>query len=411
MLTTRSIAVLACMTAISLILAVAMAFSAGSDDTLYKQGETYAATYQYIRQNFAGEVSPEELFYGALKGMAEATGDEYTTYLSPEEYQSARTHTSGEFIGVGVFFRTREDGSHLVVAPLRNSPAYAAGIRAGDIIEAVDGRSLAGLKSYQVQEAIKGAEGTPVELTITRHDTGKTVKVTLKRAKVKIESVVSTGFVSEEKKIGYVRVETFSKETADDLLAAIKGLKKKGMKALIIDLRDNGGGLLDQAIKVSDLFLGEGVIVSTKGKAPGSSRVYRAHDKDTALPGNHVPIVILVNRNSASASEIVAGALRDHGRASLIGDNTYGKNSVQTIKPMEGGNSALKITIARYYTPNNTSLEDGLKPDVIVEIPADKWVETARKRVEFELAHDGKPYVSDDDRQLSAAIEHLSDRN
>ena len=409
MFTTRSIPVLVVMTAMSLLLAFAMSLSAGSDDTLYKQGETYAEAYQFIRSNYVEEVDPEKLFYGALKGMAEAVGDVHTTYLAPAEYESAKAHTSGEFVGIGVYFRTLQDGRQLILAPLRNSPAYSAGIRPGDVIEAVNGNPVKGINSYAVQELIKGEEGEPVELTIIRHDTGKAEKMTLKRAKVKIESVVSVGFVDGEKEIGYVRVEAFSRETADDLLAAVKRLKKEGMKGLIIDLRDNGGGLLNQAIKVSDLFLDEGVIVSTRGRTPDSNKVYRARGGNTALPGNCVPIAILMNRGTASASEIVAGCLRDHGRAVLVGTNTYGKNSVQTIKEMEGGKSALKLTIAHYYTPNNTSLDDGLKPDVEADIPVEKWVKIMRKRVESELTNDGKPYVDEEDVQLAAAIKKVAE--
>jgi len=410
MFTRRTIIILIPAALIALVLAMAMAFSKGSDDTLYKQGETYARVYGFLRANFVDEnkVAPDTLFYGALKGMAEATGDPYTTYLDPEEYESAKSHTEGEFVGIGVVFRTLEDGRHLVIAPLRNSPAFEAGIRAGDVIDAVDGKPVKGLDSSAVQTLIKGAAGTEVSVTVIRHDTQKPETIKLKRATLKVESVVSVGFVNDEKKIGYVRVESFSKDTAADLVKALKDLKSQGMKGLIIDLRDNGGGLLTQAVKVSDLFIDEGVIVSTKGRARDTNDVYEAHKGDAIFPGNSLPIAILVNKGTASASEIVSGALRDHGRAILVGGNTYGKDSVQTIEPMEDGKSALKLTVAHYYTPNNTPLYSGLKPDILVEIPDEKWVEVARNRIDFELHNDGKPYAGADDTQLAAAMEKIS---
>jgi carboxyl-terminal processing protease len=410
MLKPRSVPLLISMIVVAFFLAMAMALSRGTDETLYHQGETYARVYEYLRENYVdeGKVSPDALHYGALKGMAEAAGDPYTTYLDPREYEALKSHNEGEFVGIGVVFRTLEDGRHLVIAPLKNSPAYEAGIRAGDYIDAVDGKPVTGLKSEEIQALIKGTPGTEVSVAVIKHDTEKSETVTMKRAVLKVESVVSAGFVNDEKKIGYVRLEQFSKDTADDLARTLKGLKEQGMKGLIIDLRDNGGGLLQQAVSVSDLFLTEGVIVSTKGRIAEANKVYKARDKDTLFPDNNLPIVILVNKGTASASEIVAGALRDHGRAVLIGENTYGKDTVQTIEPMEGGKSALKLTIAHYYTPNNTPLFGGLKPDIAVAIPDEKWAEITRNRIDFELAKDGKPYTGADDTQLAAAIEKIS---
>ena len=411
MLKPRSVPLLISMIVVAFFLAMAMALSRGTDETLYHQAETYARVYQYLRENYVdeGKVSPDALHYGALKGMAEAAGDPYTTYLDPREYEALKSHNEGEFVGIGVVFRTLEDGRHLVIAPLKNSPAYEAGIRAGDYIDAVDGKPVTGLKSDELQALIKGTPGTEVSVAVIKHDGGKPETVTMKRAVIKVESVVSAGFVNEDKKIGYVRLEQFSKNTADDLARTLKGLKEQGMKGLIIDLRDNGGGLLQQAVSVSDLFLTEGVIVSTKGRIAEANKVYKAHDKDTLFPDNNLPIVILVNKGTASASEIVAGALRDHGRAVLIGENTYGKDTVQTIEPFnDGKDGALKLTIAHYYAPNNTPLFGGLKPDIAVAIPDEKWAEITRNRIDFELANDGKPYTGADDTQLAAAIEKIS---
>jgi carboxyl-terminal processing protease len=409
MLNRRGIPILIAVTAVALVLAAAMAFSRGTDDTLYKQGKTYVDVYDFLRKNYVDEnkVQPDALYYGALKGMAAATGDPYTTYLDPDEYSDMKSHTEGEFVGIGVVFRTLEDGRQLVIAPLKNSPALQAGVVAGDIIEEVNGKAVTGKSSQDVQDLIKGAAGTEVTLKVT-HPTGKAETLTLKRAVVKVESVVSAGFVNDEKKIGYVRVEQFSKDTADDLAKALKGLKDQGMKALIIDLRDNGGGLLQQAVKVSNLFVDEGVIVSTKGRAHGTNEVYKAKHGAAIFPNNDMPIAILVNKGTASASEIVSGALRDYGRAILVGSHTYGKDSVQTIEPMEDGKSALKLTIAHYYTPKNTPLYGGLKPDTVVDIPDEQWAKVNSARTDFELHNDGKPYTGKDDTQLAAAIEKLS---
>jgi len=400
----KSVVFWAASTAIAVALAVSMAFSRGVDESLYKQGETYAKVYNLIRENYVEDVEREDLLDGALKGMVGATGDDYSMYFTSDEYVSFEKETRGKYVGVGIIIRQRDDGVTEVITPVRNSPAYRAGVRPGDIIEKVNGTLLKDFKG-DVGKVISGEIGTKVKLTlISRGETeGHTLEI--ERAEVKLDYVTS-GIVDEKNKTGYARLVKFSEDAGADLEKAIEGLQKQGMRGFILDLRDNGGGLLEQAIAVANLFIKEGVIVSTRGRTREASQVYNAKRKGTIFPDAKIPVVLLVNEASASASEIVAGALQDYGCAVIIGEKTFGKNSVQTIYNMEDG-GALKLTVAYYFTPKGRSLKAKLMPDREVVIGDDEWIEVVERRNLHELDNGGKPYTGEDDTQLAAAIEHI----
>ncbi len=394
-------------TAIAIALAVSMAFSRGVDESLYKQGETYAKVYNLIRENYVEEVKRDDLLNSALKGMVGATGDDFSMYFTADEYVSFEKETRGKYVGVGIIIRRRDDGITEVITPVRNSPAYRVGVRPGDIIEKVNGTPLKGFKG-DIGKVIAGEIGTKVKLTLISRGEAESHTLEIERAEVKLDYVTS-GIIDEKNKTGYARLVKFSEDAGADLEKAIKDLQRQGMRGFILDLRDNGGGLLGQAIAVADLFTKEGVIVSTRGRTRDASQVYNAKRKGTVLADTKIPVVVLVNKDSASASEIVAGALQDYGRAAIIGEKTFGKNSVQTVFDM-GDGSALKLTVAYYFTPKGRSLKAKLVPDREVVIGDDKWIEVVERRNTYELDNGGKPYTGKDDTQLAAAIEHIEEK-
>jgi len=394
---------------ISLALVVSLAFSRGADEDLYRQGEVYAEIYRLIRENYVDEdgVDPDKLLYGALKGMAEATGDDYSTYLCPEEFEAMHKATQGKYIGVGIQIRLRDDKFPEIVNSFRNSPAHKAGVKPGDIIEKADGVLLKGLKLHEIANLISGKAGTKVRLTLISRGETESHTLEMERAVVKFEYVTS-GIIDESNKIGYARLVGFGEDASADLDEAIRTLQAGGMKGFVLDLRDNGGGLLEQAIAVSNLFIEKGVIVSTQGRTRRATRVYDAKPAGTLLADGKIPVVVLINGNSASASEIVAGALQDHNRAVLFGTKSFGKNSVQNLYKMEDGKSALKLTVAYYFTPNNRSLVEGLVPDRKTAIDIDEWHKVLDNRDKYEIGNGGKPYTGKDDTQLAAAIEFIA---
>jgi carboxyl-terminal processing protease len=287
--------------------------------------------------------------------------DPHTVYLDPESFREMNIDTHGEFGGLGLEV-TMENGVIRIVAPIDGTPAHKAGLKSGDLIISMDGVQVKGLSLGESVSLMRGKPGSEIVLTIVRKDRPEPFEVTLKRAIILLESVraelLETGF-------GYVRVIQFQTGTATSLRQQLARLAREAgtaLNGLVLDLRDNPGGVLDGAIQVSDTFLRDGLIVSTRGRAEDSQVTFSASPKDYL---NDAPLVVLVNGGSASASEIVAGALQDHGRALILGTTTFGKGSVQTILPMLNG-AALKLTTARYYTPNNRSIQaTGITPDVV----------------------------------------------
>jgi carboxyl-terminal processing protease len=288
-------------------------------------------------------------------------GDKYAFFFGPKSYRSFQELTTGKFSGIGVWLK-QQKGSLAVVSVLPSSPALSAGIKPGDLIRRIDGRSVTRMSTDQAVATIKGPEGSQVSLAIERH--GSKLSFHLKRKTLELPSLVSHTLPGG---IGYVHLFSFSQGAGDQLRQRVDRLVSDGAKGLILDLRDNGGGLLDEGVNVASLFIDSGKIVTTKSPG-GSDQVYEA--KGNAIP--KLPLVVLVNGGTASASEIVSGALQDHNRAILVGTTTYGKGSVQQIFPLSG-NSAMKLTTEHYYTPSGRDINGkGIKPDVVVKAVGDQ---------------------------------------
>ena len=313
-----------------------------------------------VEQAYVVPVDDKKLIEAALQGMMTAL-DPHSNYLPPDGYGDLQERTSGAYSGVGLTIQS-EAGLVKVISPMDGGPAARAGVNAGDVISSIDGQNASGLTVSQVSEKLRGAVGTSVKVTFLR-DGEEPREVVLTREVIKIESV--TGRVEGD--FGYLRVSTFNENTGRELTEAIAKIKaeKPGVKGYVLDLRNNGGGLLNAAIDVSDAFLERGEIVSQRGRKPEQIQRYSAKPGD--LTGG-LPVVVLVNYGSASASEIVAGALKDHERATIVGLTSFGKGSVQTVIPLrQGQDGALSITTARYYTPSGASIQKiGIEPDLEV---------------------------------------------
>lgn len=320
----------------------------------------FAEIFGKIKSDYVEDIDDSQLLNDAIKGMLDGL-DPHTVYLDPDSFREMNIDTHGEFGGLGLEV-TMENGVIRIVAPIDDTPAHKAGLKSGDLIISMDGVQVKGLSLGESVSLMRGKPGSEIVLTIVRKDRPEPFEVTLKRAIIQLESVraelLETGF-------GYVRVIQFQIGTATSLRQQLARLAREAgtaLKGLVLDLRDNPGGVLDGAIQVSDTFLRDGLIVSTRGRAEDSEVTFSASPKDYL---NDAPLVVLVNGGSASASEIVAGALQDHGRALILGTATFGKGSVQTILPMLNG-AALKLTTARYYTPNDRSIQaTGITPDVV----------------------------------------------
>ncbi len=347
--------------------------------------KVFAEIFGKVKSDYVEDIPDSQLLKDAIEGMLGGL-DPHTVYLDPESYREMNIDTHGEFGGLGLEV-TLENGVIKVVAPIDGTPADKAGLKAGDLIISLDGIKVKGQSLDEAVSLMRGEPGSEIVLTIMRKDQPQPFDVTLERAIIHIESVrgrlLEPGF-------GYVRVTQFQTGTAGSLRRELVRLAREAddgtLQGLILDLRDNPGGVLDGAVEVSDTFLRKGLIVSTRGRSADSEVTFSATPKDF-LKG--APLVVLVNGGSASASEIVAGALQDHGRALILGVQTFGKGSVQTILPMHNG-AALKITTARYYTPNDRSIQaTGITPDVISsgsEQPVDEAGETHDRLRESDLS-------------------------
>lgn len=332
----------------------------GHDDA-YRELELFTDVLALIQRNYVEEVELKDLIYGAIDGML-ATLDPHSAFMPPEEYAERRVDTQGAFGGLGLEVTIR-DGLLTVVSPIDDTPAYRAGLQAGDQILRIEKRSTKSLDIMDAVQLMRGEPGTVVTIIIMREDFEKPQEYKLTREVIKIASVKARTLSGG---VGYARLMQFQEQTAQDLKKSLKRLREENdgvLKGLVLDLRNNPGGLLDQAIQVSDLFIDQGLIVYTEGRDE-ESRISSSATSEGTEP--HYPIVVLLNAGSASASEIVAGALHDHERALLLGERSFGKGSVQTLMPL-GDDSGLSLTTARYFTPNGTSIQaTGIEPDIIV---------------------------------------------
>ncbi|WP_295186102.1 S41 family peptidase [uncultured Brevundimonas sp.] len=326
----------------------------------FRMLELFGDVVGIVEQAYVVPVDNKKLIEAALAGMMTAL-DPHSNYLPPSNYDDLRERTEGQYSGVGLTI-SADGGMVKVISPMDDSPAAKAGVQAGDVISSIEGQNAAGLTVSQVSEKLRGAVGTSVKVTFLR-DGSDPLEVTLTREVIKVQSV--TGRVEGD--FGYLRVSTFNENTGRELNEAIAKIKaeKPGVKGYVLDLRNNGGGLLNAAIDVSDAFLERGEIVSQRGRKPEQIQRYSAKPGDVT---GGLPLVVLVNYGSASASEIVAGALKDHQRATIVGLTSFGKGSVQTVIPLrQGQDGALSITTARYYTPSGTSIQKiGIEPDLEV---------------------------------------------
>jgi len=326
---------------------------------IYKNLDLFVEVLREIEKNYVEPVDPKKLIYGAIRGMMRAL-DPHSSFMTKDEYKELMVETKGKFTGVGIEI-TIKDNFLTVVAPIEGTPAYKAGIKAGDRIIKIDDMPTKDMTLMDAVKHIRGPKGTKVKLTILREGVNKPLEFVIVRDVIPIRSVKKCMLTSH---IGYVRISSFQSNTTKELKQALRDLEKKGLNGLILDLRNNPGGLLNQAIEVSDVFLDSGIIVSTKGRKKAQNMVAYAHKN---LVERNYPIVVLVNGGTASAAEIVSGALQDNKRALIVGTKTFGKGSVQTVIPLSDG-SALRLTTARYYTPSGRCIQvTGIEPDI--ELP------------------------------------------
>lgn len=374
--------------------------------------------YQLIKDNFVVEPSKDQVFENAIKGMVSGL-DPYSEYMNADEYNEFVSSTKGEYGGIGVEISV-EDGIITVIAPFEDTPAFRAGILPGDKILEINGESTEGLSTSDCSKKVRGKPGTTVTLKILHKDADITVNITLVREIINMKSVKDVKIVDRKTRIGYLRVTGFQEDTAGLFDEALKKLQDKQIKSLIIDLRFNGGGLMDTALKMANRFIPSGILISLKGKTVKEE--IKANSGDKAI--TTTPIVILVNGSSASASEILAGALKDHHRATLIGSHTYGKGSVQSIFTIRDAKKnvtgAVKLTTARYYTPSGRCLERnkgvkdfGLEPDILVEMSPREEAKLLKTRLNpaSKAADDPDDDTGDFvDVQLEKAIKFLSEK-
>ena len=351
-----------------------------TNDETYRQLSLFGDAFQLIRDDYVEEVDDKTLISNAINGMLSAL-DPHSNYLPDDDFKKMQERTRGEFGGLGIEI-TMEDGYVKVVSPIDDTPAFNAGVQAGDLIVQIAGQDVLGMTLSEAVELMRGPVGSDIDITIRRKD-DQFIDITLTRDVIKMRSVRHESYG----KVGYIRITTFSEQTTPGLEKAVAELQAEhgnDLQGVILDLRNNPGGLLREAVSVSDAFLENGEIVSTRGRQGNQNSRYFAKSGDL-LDG--LPLVILINSGSASASEIVAGALKDHKRAVIMGTRSFGKGSVQSIIPMPG-HGAIRITTARYYTPSGVSIQStGIAPDIDVELAVVENLETGAVREEDLRGH------------------------
>ena len=342
-----------------LFFTIFMSGAVTSENNIYEKIDVFGEVLEKINKEYVEEINQSESMDSAINGLLQSL-DPYSSYMSPEIYSEMQTETSGEFGGLGIEV-SMESGVVKVISPIDDTPASKAGIKAGDYIVKIDDAQVQGKSLSEAVELMRGPVGSGIELTVRRSGEKKALTFIIIREIIQIQSVKSDLL---EENIGYVRLTSFNENSAEQIKKKIKELEKnKKIKAYILDLRNNPGGLLSQAIKISDFFLNDGEIVSTKSRKVSENRKWFANQGDLT---NGKSLIVLINYGSASASEIVAGALKDHKRAILIGENSFGKGSVQSIIPLKN-EGAIRLTVAKYYLPSGKSISEvGVSPDIEV---------------------------------------------
>jgi carboxyl-terminal processing protease len=343
---------------------------------LFKQVELFSSSLAIIQSDYVDEVKPRDLIYGALKGMLSSL-DPHSQFMDPDTYNELKVDTEGKFGGLGIEI-TIKDGLLTVVTPIEDTPAWKAGIKAKDRIVKINNELTRDMSLTDAVKKLRGKINEPVSLTVLRESEKKLLELKIVRGVIKIQDIKGARIL--EDKIGYIRIVEFRENTSIDLDKTLDRLNKEGMTALVIDLRNNPGGLLDSAIQVAERFIERGkLVVSTKGRIPSQNMQFTA---SSARPLLGLPLVVLINEGSASGSEIVAGALQDYKRAIILGTKSFGKGSVQTIIPLSDG-SALRLTTSKYFTPSNKLIHGvGIVPDIVVEEPLEGSADNREEQAE-----------------------------
>jgi carboxyl-terminal processing protease len=366
---------IACFLAVTLVIPSTSISQSSSNDETYRQLSLFGDVFQRVREEYVEDISDEDLVSSAITGMLTSL-DPHSDFLPSEAFSKMKERTRGEFGGLGIEI-TMEDGLVMVISPIDDTPAALAGIQPGDMIIRIEDEEVLGLTLNEAVERMRGPVGSDIEITIQREGSDP-FSVTLTRDVIKMRSVRSESYGE----VGYIRLTTFSEQTTPGLEKAITTLREKhgdDLDGIVLDLRNNPGGLLSEAISVTDTFLEKGEIVSTHGRREGEAARYYAKSGDKS---NGLPLVVLINSGSASASEIVAGALKDHGRALVMGTRSFGKGSVQSIIPLPG-HGAIRLTTARYFTPSGVSIQStGIEPDIKVELAVVEDIEKGAVREE-----------------------------
>ena len=333
--------------------------NANQTDNLYKKLDLFSDVLETLNNEYVDQVDENKVLDAAINGMLQSL-DPYSSYMSPENFRNMNAETKGEFGGLGIEI-TMQAGLVKVISPIEGTPADKAGIKAGDFIIRINNTQVKGLNLFEAVSMMRGKVGTKINLVIRRENIDDELKFTLKRGIIKIREVSSEVKLNS---IGYIRLRTFNQKSHNQLKEKIKSFKSKKLNGYILDLRNNPGGLLSQAIKISDMFLDSGEIVSTKGRDKTDIKIFNAKKGDII---DGLPLIVLINKGSASASEIVSGALKDHKRAIILGETSFGKGSVQSIIPLTN-RGALRLTTAKYYLPSGSSISEvGVSPDITVK--------------------------------------------
>ncbi len=351
-----------------------------SKDNLYEKIDLFGEVLENIKKDYVDDIDQSEIMDSAINGVLQSL-DPYSAYMSPELFKEMQTDTKGEFGGLGIEIGM-ESGVVKVISPIDDTPAAKAGIKAGDYIVKIGKEQVQGKSLLEAVKLMRGPVGTSIDLTVRRKNIKKPLEFKIVRKIIEVQSV-SSKIIGKKKNIGYIRLKSFNENSDKQFLKSVKEFEKSRIEGYVVDLRNNPGGLLTQAINITDFFLDDGEIVSTKGRKISETRKFFARSGDEI---NGKPLVVLINNGSASASEIFAGALKDHKRAIILGENSYGKGSVQSIIPLRNG-GGMRLTISKYYLPSGESISEvGVIPDILVEEEGEDFLINSDKDNQLDYA-------------------------